>query len=58
MATGIKYLFPINLTKNELQNAVIQNLAQAPSSPKRGQIYFDTVEEQLFIAKEINSSIV
>jgi len=35
-------LTDLNLNQNEIQNAVSQNLASAPSTPKAGQVYFNT----------------
>ena len=45
--TGIESYGPVNLTKKELQNAVVQNLSVAPSSPLAGQIYFNTLSNKL-----------
>lgn len=41
-------LSPLDMNKNELQNARIQNLAAAPASPVAGQVYFNTTDSKFY----------
>lgn len=44
-----KYLVSLDLNRNEIQNAVVQVLATAPSTPTEGQIYYDSVAHAPYI---------
>jgi len=45
----VKIKTHLNLTGNELQNAVFQNLNEAPSNPAAGQFYFNTTDDTLYV---------
>ena len=46
---AIQFLNTVNLNKNQLNNAAIQNLAADPGGAVEGQIYFNTVDFDLKI---------
>lgn len=39
---------PLDLVKNELRQAVIQNLGTAPATPAKGQMYMNTTDNTLY----------
>lgn len=41
-----KFLTDLDMTKNEVKNAVIQRLSASPASPVEGQVYYDTTLHQ------------
>lgn len=45
---AIPYANSIDLLKNEIMNAVFQNLATAPASPKEGQFYYNTQDKKMY----------
>ena len=49
MPNDKKRLIDLDLNGNEIQNAVEQNLGTAPSNPKEGQFYWDTVDKEDYI---------
>lgn len=51
----IKHLVDLDLTKQQLLNAAVQNLAVAPSSPVAGQIYWSTADDTLYVWNEADT---
>ena len=51
-----KFLTNLDLQKNQLLQAVIQNLAVAPEGAKLGQVYFDTLKSQFGVCVAIDEA--
>ena len=52
-----KYLVHLDLNKNQLQNAVLQPLATAPTSPKEGQLYYNTNDDTVYVNTSIDPAV-
>lgn len=48
MATSRKYKVDINLSQNQLLNAVLHSSATAPTTPVAGQIYYNSTENRIY----------
>jgi hypothetical protein len=51
---NITYGISVDLSKNELQNAVIQNLAVFPLNPKEGQIFYHSSDKTYYGCVDIS----
>lgn len=50
-----QFLVPIDLTKNQILNVVLHNLASHPSSPVDGQIYYNTTDNTVYFWRVTDS---
>lgn len=39
----------LDLNQNQVENAAVHNLSEAPANPVKGQQYFNTVDNTLYI---------
>ena len=46
---GNKFLTDVDISNNQIKNAAVHNLNEAPANPVRGQQYFNTVDNTLYI---------